>query len=106
MRGVWKGVWLDSGGDDIPVMIENDRVSYDAGNGFVGGPCWEAADEGAGQLRVKVGSRSFRAIYRQEGEHLLICYRLAPGRGRPTDFCRKQDLAQGLLILHRVKPGK
>jgi hypothetical protein len=61
-------------------------------------------DEGSGRASLNFNDVAvFPGIYRQDGDHIIICYR-EDGNRRPSSF-RAGD-GQELLILHRVKPRK
>jgi hypothetical protein len=56
--------------------------------------------EGNGRLRIG-RPVDLLAIYKWEGDHLVICWRLET-KGRPTSFGTGDG--QDLLILRRVRP--
>lgn len=67
----------------------------------------EIVDEGDGRLRMQWGERNCRSthkgIYRQNGDHLIICFQRAD-YGVPSTF--RTDDRQYLLELRRIKKRK
>jgi hypothetical protein len=64
---------------------------------------WTISDEGAGRFHLMVDEVGHLGIYKQDGDRIVICYQ-TESKGRPMSF-RAGD-GQHLLILYRVKPGK
>ena len=108
LSGVWVGEWKDGGAHaDTPL-----RVRLRKGVFVVKGDNWDrpdkikitkVIDEGNGNMRFTLGLESCVGIYREEADHLSICFCIVP-QDRPTSF--RPTEKQYLFILHRVKSGK
>jgi hypothetical protein len=99
LSGTWEGTFHAIDGEVWTIHLtrarcrcESKRAMSEYDNPF--------RDDGGGKLHIH--NRPGRlGIYRQEGDHLIICL---GDEYRPTTF-RTTD-GQNLLILHRVKPSK
>jgi hypothetical protein len=106
LRGKWEGTWVTPS-DVAPykVIIEKNQFRWFYPDGDGGCVYWDASDEGTGRLRITWHHASgLGGIYRQDGDRLLICFRI--GEGRPTDFRFGRNPDQCVLTLRRIKPGK
>lgn len=52
------------------------------------------------QIDITIEERSFKGIYKFEGDQLIICLR-DPEKGRPTEFTAEKGNDQGLIVLER-----
>jgi hypothetical protein len=105
LRGKWKGtlhlephrvksveVWPD--GDWSEIHTKDEPGFYRV----------KTRNEGGGRVSLNFSDEVvFLGIYRQDGDHTIICFRVE-GEGRPISF--QAGDSQHLLILHRVKPRK
>ncbi len=110
LRGEWEGLWCVGG----EVKIFNGHAMWNLLLGVRGKACTrsgtliclcEIIDEGNSRLRgwCNVPDTRIHGIYRQERDHLEICFRPV-GKQRPTSF--HSGDGQYYLILRRVKLGK
>jgi len=102
LRGEWEGKFWDYESRVHKAKLRGECLLLERPN-EQGRYRWEFTDEGGGKGRVRWTADDYLSIYRQEGDGITICYRLA-SKGRPPSF-RTGD-GHFLLILHRVKPRK
>jgi hypothetical protein len=103
LSGEWEGFCFDASGRTYPAELGDGGLDLMAGKQWHWSiPLVNLIDEGDGKFHIPDVPR-IQGIYRQHGDHLLLCFRIGSGE-RPTSF-RGGD-GQDFLILHRVKPRK
>ena len=101
LRGRWEGWWLAEDGKAYRVRVKVTRFECPDR-----GIChnWKVVEDANGELHLRTPLMNAAAIYRQDGDHLTICFRDVTKGDRPTSFSGAEN--HHLLLLDRVKPGK